>query len=122
MSTPDSHHSAVTMEPFRIAVPESEVDDLRRRLRDARWPAQGPGSGWTYGADLSAMRGLAEYWADGYDWRRHEAELNEIPQLMASVDGQHFHVLHARSREPNALPLVITHGWPGSIAEFRHMI
>jgi microsomal epoxide hydrolase len=122
MSTPATDPSTVTMEPFRIAVPESEVDDLRRRLRAARWPDQVPGSGWTYGADLSAMRALAEYWADGYDWRRHEAELNETPQLMARVDGQRFHVLHARSREPHALPLVITHGWPGSIAEFRHMI
>jgi microsomal epoxide hydrolase len=114
--------TSVTLEPFRIDVPQRDVDDLRRRLHNARWPDQIPGSGWTYGADLATMRDLAAYWADGYDWRRHEAELNEVPQVMASVDGQRIHVLHARSKEPGALPLVITHGWPGSVAEFRHMI
>jgi pimeloyl-ACP methyl ester carboxylesterase len=110
------------MEPFRIAVPQRDIDDLHRRVRHTRWPDHVPSSGWTYGAELATMRALAEYWADGYDWRRHEAALNEIPQLTATVDGQRIHVLHARSKDPNALPLVITHGWPGSIAEFRHVI
>jgi epoxide hydrolase len=114
--------SSVTMEPYRIDVPQREVDELRRRLQDTRWPDQVPGSAWTYGADLATIRDLAAYWADGYDWRPFEADLNAIPQIMATVDGQRIHVLHARSKHPGALPLVITHGWPGSIAEFRHVI
>jgi microsomal epoxide hydrolase len=122
MEIAPTNQPSVTMEPFRIAVPQSDIDDLHRRLRQTRWPDHVPGSGWTYGADLATIRSLAEYWAEKYDWRRYEAELNEIPQLMATADGQRFHVLHARSKEPNALPLVLVHGWPGSIIEFRHMV
>lgn len=93
MSPATTGSTTVTLEPYRIAVPESEVDDLRRRLRGARFPDQIPGSRWTYGADLDAMRELVAYWADGYDWRKHESELNEIPQLMATACGQRIHVL-----------------------------
>jgi microsomal epoxide hydrolase len=113
---------AVTLTPSRITVLQSDVDDLARRLRATRWPDQIPGTAWLYGADVAAIRELSEYWADGYDWRRFEDELNEIPQSLAHVDGQRIHVLHARSAEPDAMPLVLVHGWPGSIAEFSSVI
>jgi microsomal epoxide hydrolase len=122
MSTPTTSQLTVATEPFCIAVPQSDVDDLRRRLRQTRWPDHVPGSGWTYGCDLPTMRALVEHWAETYDWRRHESDLNAIPQIMATVDGQRIHVLHARSKERSALPVVITHGWPGSVAEFRRVI
>ena len=109
-------------EPFRIDVPDAALDDLRRRVRDTRWPDQLPGSGWGYGTDASVLRPLAAYWADGYDWRAHEAALNAFPQLLTTVDGQQVHVIHARSPEPGALPLVLTHGWPGSVAEFAKLV
>src|SRR6201995_1026826 len=96
--------------PFRIDVPADDVDDLRRRLQTTRWPDQLPGTGWTYGTDIDVLRPLAEYWADGYDWRRHEGELNTFAQFSANVDGQHVHFLHVRSPEPEALPLILTHG------------
>ena len=112
----------MTPEPFRIAVPDAAVDDLRRRVRETRWPDQLPGSGWSYGTDAEVLVPLAEYWADGYDWRRHEAALNAFPQLLTTVDGQQVHVIHAPSPEADALPLVLTHGWPGSVAEFAALI
>jgi microsomal epoxide hydrolase len=113
---------AVTIEPFRIAVPDDEIDDLRRRIHDTRWPDKIPDSGWTYGTDLDELRPLARYWADEYDWRRHEAALNAFPQFLTTIQGQRVHFLHVRSPEPDALPLVLTHGWPGSISEFTHVI
>ena len=110
------------IEPFRIAVSEAEIEDLRGRLRAARWPDQIPGSGWTYGTDLETLRSVADHWSDGYDWRRHEAELNEFPQFLTTIQGQRIHFLHVRSPEPDAMPLVLTHGWPGSISEFVRVI
>lgn len=112
----------VSFRPFRIAVPDEDLHDLQQRLSQTRWPDQIADSGWDYGANLEAVRDLAAYWADGYDWRRWEAKLNETPQQLATVDGQRIHLLHARSKEPTALPLLITHGWPGSISEFLHLI
>jgi microsomal epoxide hydrolase len=112
----------VTIEPFRIAVPDEELDDLRRRIRDTRYPDQMPDSGWSYGTNLDELRPLADYWADGYDWRRHEAELNEFPQFLTELDAQRVHFLHVRSPQPDALPLVLTHGWPGSISEFTRLV
>jgi microsomal epoxide hydrolase len=123
----------VTIEPFRIAVADEELDDLRRRIRDTRYPDQMPDTGWSYGTNLDELRPLAEHWADGYDWRRHEAELNAFPQFLTSVPGtsgaaqgggaaQRVHFLHVRSPRPDALPLVLTHGWPGSISEFTRLV
>src|ERR1051326_3807749 len=100
--------------PFRIDVPRADLDDLRERLRRTRWPDQ-LGDGWAAGVPVDYLRDLTAYWATGYDWRRHEARLNEFPQFTAVVDGQLIHFLHVRSPEPGALPLIVTHGWPGSV-------
>jgi pimeloyl-ACP methyl ester carboxylesterase len=108
--------------PFRIDIPQSDVDDLKDRLARIRWPEELPGVGWTRGVPLGYLKELAEYWRTGYDWRTHEARLNEIPQFATAIDGQTIHFLHVRSSEPNALPLVITHGYPSSNAEFADLI
>jgi pimeloyl-ACP methyl ester carboxylesterase len=113
--------------PFRLAVPESDLDDLRSRLRQTRWPERetvgdGVGRDWSQGIPLAYMRELCRYWADGYDWRATEARINALPQFRATVDGLGVHLLHVRSPEPDALPLVLTHGWPGSIVEFLKVI
>ncbi|QFY09912.1 alpha/beta fold hydrolase [Nonomuraea phyllanthi] len=108
--------------PFRIDVPQSALDDLHDRLARTRWPDELPGVGWTYGIPVPYVRRLAEYWRDAYDWREHEAALNEYPQFTTEIDGQNIHFLHVRSPEPDALPLVLTHGWPGSVVEFTKVI
>ncbi|MPZ87985.1 MAG: alpha/beta fold hydrolase [Nitriliruptorales bacterium] len=108
--------------PFRIQVPQADLDDLRNRLARTRWPDELPGVGWGYGVPLGYLREVAEYWRSSYDWRAHEARLNEFPQFTTVIDGTKVHFLHVRSPEPDALPLVITHGWPGSIVEFTEII
>jgi len=108
--------------PFRIEVPQSDLDDLRERLARTRWSTQIRDTGWTRGVPVDYLRELAEYWADGYDWRAAEAQLNELPQFTTVIDGQQIHFLHVRSAEPDALPLVLAHGWPGSIVEFLDVI
>ncbi|MFF5247915.1 epoxide hydrolase family protein [Streptosporangium sp. NPDC000095] len=108
--------------PFRIDIPQSALDDLHDRLARTLWPDELPGVGWSYGIPVSYVRQLAEYWRSGYDWRKHEAALNEYPQFTTEIDGQNIHFLHVRSPEPDALPLVLTHGWPGSIVEFTKVI
>ncbi|MER7364702.1 epoxide hydrolase family protein [Nonomuraea wenchangensis] len=108
--------------PFRIDVPQSVLDDLHDRLARTLWPDELPGVGWSYGIPVSYVKRLAEYWRSGYDWREHEAALNEYPQFTTVIDGQNIHFLHVRSPEPDALPLVLTHGWPGSVAEFMKVI
>jgi pimeloyl-ACP methyl ester carboxylesterase len=110
------------MQSFRINVPQADVDDLRDRLARTRWPDQLAGVGWDYGIPLDYVRGLAEYWRTGYDWRRHERRLNEFPQFTTTIDGQRVHFLHVRSPEPGAVPLIMTHGWPGSVVEFVNVI
>ncbi len=108
--------------PFRIDIPQEDLDDLRARLARTRWPDQLPGAGWDYGIPLAVVQELAEYWRDGYDWRVHERRLNAFPQFTTTIDGQNVHFLHVRSAEPGALPLIMTHGWPGSIVEFMNVI
>jgi epoxide hydrolase len=108
--------------PFRIDVPQTVLDDLRDRLVRTRWPDELPGAGWDYGVPLNDLRDLAEYWRTSYDWRTREMELNAIPQFTTTIDGQNIHFLHVRSPESNALPLLLTHGWPGSVAEFLDVI
>ncbi|MEU7743633.1 epoxide hydrolase family protein [Nonomuraea sp. NPDC049158] len=108
--------------PFRIDIPQSALDDLHDRLARTLWPDELPGVGWSYGIPVSYVQRLAEYWRTGYDWREHEAALNEYPQFTTEIDGQNVHFLHVRSPEPDALPLVLTHGWPGSIVEFMKII
>ena len=108
--------------PFAIAVPDDVLADLRDRLARTRWPDQIPGTGWGYGADLTAVKQLCDYWLNSFDWRAAEARLNEWPQFTTTVDGLHIHFIHARSKHPNAKPLIMTHGWPGSVAEFLKVL
>jgi pimeloyl-ACP methyl ester carboxylesterase len=108
--------------PFRIDIPQSDLDDLRDRLRRARWTEELPDTGSDYGVSVSYVRRLAEYWRDGYDWRAWEARLNSYPQFTTEIDGQNVHFLHIRSAEPNAFPLILTHGWPGSVVEYLDVI
>jgi epoxide hydrolase len=104
--------------PFRIDIPQADLDDLRDRLDRTRWPDELPEVGWSRGVPLDYLKKLAEYWRRGYDWRAHESALNEHPQFTTTIDGQNVHFMHVRSPEPNALPVILTHGWPGSIVEF----
>src|SRR5262245_3072410 len=108
--------------PHRTEIPQADLDDLRSRLERTRWPDELPGVGWDYGVPLDYVKDLAEYWRTGYDWRAWEARLNAYPQSTTTIDGQNVHFLHVRSPEPDALPVVITHGWPGSIVEFLDVI
>ena len=110
------------MEPFRIDVPDPELDDLSTRLKAARWPEQETVDDWSQGVPLQYMKELCAYWAAGYDWRATEARLNALPQFRIELGGLGIHLLHVRSPHPDALPLVITHGWPGSIVEFLKVI
>jgi pimeloyl-ACP methyl ester carboxylesterase len=106
------------MEPFTIAVPGADLDDLRRRLEGARWPAEIEDAGWDYGTDQAFLRDVVERWLGGYDWRATEAELNGWGSSVTEAAGQRVHFLHAPSDGTGAIPLVLTHGWPGSIVEF----
>ena len=108
--------------PFRVEVPQADLDDLRARLARTRWADQLADVGWDYGIPLDYLRELAEYWRTGYDWRVHERELNAFPQFTTTIQGQRVHFLHVRSAEPDAVPLVMTHGWPGSVVEFTKVI
>ncbi|QFU90083.1 epoxide hydrolase family protein [Amycolatopsis sp. YIM 10] len=118
----DEAATETRIHPFRIDVPEVALDDLRARLAAAHWPDQLPGAGWTYGVPLERLKELAGYWRTGYDWRRHERALNRFPQFTTTIDGQHVHFFHVRSPEPEAVPLLLTHGWPASGAEFAELI
>jgi hypothetical protein len=108
--------------PFRIAIPDAELDDLCERLTRTRWPRPLPGEGWSRGVPVDYLAELAEHWHTGYDWRAHEAHLNEFPQYRTRIDGLDIHFLHVRSPEPDALPLVLTHGWPNSFVEFSNLV
>ncbi|MDT3438190.1 MULTISPECIES: epoxide hydrolase family protein [unclassified Pseudofrankia] len=108
--------------PFQIEIDTADLNDLNDRLDRARWPRRLPGDGWSRGVPAAYLRELADYWRDSYDWRRHEALLNEFPQFMTEIDGQDIHFLHVRSPEPGALPIVLTHGWPNSFVEFAGLI
>ena len=109
-------------EPFVVAVEQPVLDDLSARLRATRWPDSVPGSGWDYGTDRDYLQDLCRYWADGFDWRRAEARLNAHPHFLTEVDGERLHYLHARSPHSGAVPLLLTHGWPGSVVEFLSVI
>jgi epoxide hydrolase len=115
-----AHDSKIS--PYRIDISQGALDDLRDRLGRTRWPDELPGVGWDLGVPLDYLKGLAEYWATTYDWRGQEAALNEFAQFTTVIDDQNVHFLHVRSPEREALPLLITHGWPGSIAEFLDII
>jgi pimeloyl-ACP methyl ester carboxylesterase len=108
--------------PFRVDVPQADLDDLRERLARTRWPDELPDAEWTRGVPVAYLKGLAEYWRSGYDWRAHEARLNQFPQFTTEIDGQTIHFLHVTSPEPDATPLLLMHGWPGSFIEFINVI
>jgi pimeloyl-ACP methyl ester carboxylesterase len=108
--------------PFRIEIAKAELADLRRRLRQTRWPERETVAGWSQGVPLAYLRELCDYWADGYDWRATEARLNALPQFQTEIDGIRFVFAHVRSPNPGALPLILTHGWPGSVVEFMKVI
>jgi epoxide hydrolase len=112
----------MSIQPFTISIPQADLDDLHARLARTRWPDELPGVGWSYGVALGYLKELAEYWRTSYDWRAWEARLNQFPQFTTAIDGQNIHFMHVRSPEPDALPLILTHGWPGSIVEFLEVI
>lgn len=108
--------------PFKIDVADDELDDLRRRLQSARWPDELAGAGWDYGTDQAALRSLVDRWRHGYDWRATEAELNGWGSFITTAAGQRVHLLHVPSVDDDAIPLVLIHGWPGSIVEFLDVL
>ena len=110
------------IEPFEIAVPDEVLEDLRDRLRRTRWPEAETVDDWSQGIPLSYVREVCDYWANGYDWRARERALNRFDQFVARVGDMDVHFIHARSRETGAVPLLITHGWPGSVVEFLKVI
>jgi pimeloyl-ACP methyl ester carboxylesterase len=110
------------IERFRIHIDDSALEDLRRRLVHARLPDQIEGTGWEYGIPRDYLRELVDYWRDEYDWRAQEARLNELAHFRTRIDGESIHFVHARSAHADALPLLVTHGWPGSVVEFLDVI
>jgi epoxide hydrolase len=129
----DEHHAEIR--PFRVEIPQADLDDLHERLARTRWANELPPEareggdqtglvppGWEYGVPLDYVKELVEYWRTDYDWRAWEAKLNEHPQFTTEIDGQNIHFLHVRSPEPDALPLILTHGWPNSVVEYLDLI
>jgi pimeloyl-ACP methyl ester carboxylesterase len=110
------------VEGFRIEVPDAELDDLRDRLRGTRWPERETVDDWSQGVPLEYLKELCDHWASEYDWRATEARLNALPQFRTEIDGLGIYFIHVRSGRPDAIPLVMTHGWPGSIVEFLRVI
>jgi len=108
--------------PFRIDVPQAQLDDLAARLDNTRWPTAGPEGDWSRGVPADYLKGLVDHWRNGYDWRQAEARLNEHPQFTTEIDGANVHFLHVTSPEPDATPLLLLHGWPGSVVEFLDVI
>jgi len=107
---------------FRVDIPQAAIDDLRERLRRTRWPEREPVDDWSQGVPLAWLEDMCRYWMQEYDWRAAEARLNQFPNFRNEVDGLGIHFIHARSPEPNALPLIMTHGWPGSVVEFLKVV
>src|SRR5262245_38623756 len=106
-----------SIRPFRYTASDKELDELTRRIQATRWPDEELVDDQTQGVQLATMQELARYWATEYDWRKCEARLNALPQFMTEIDGLDIHFVHVRSKHENALPLIVTHGWPGSIIE-----
>ena len=112
----------MTPRPFRIDVPDAVIADLRDRLARVRWPDQAPGADWAYGTSVAYMQDLVTYWRDRYDWRAHEAKLNGFRQYTAPVAGIDLHFIHEEGKGPRPWPLLISHGWPGSVWEFHKIL
>jgi len=113
---------SATIRPFKMHVPDRALVDLRHRLAETKWPDQLPGTTWEYGADIKKVRELADYWQNGYNWRAQEAKINRFDQFTTEIDGQQIYFIHQRSPRPDAIPLLLIHGWPGSIVEFLALI
>ncbi|WP_240977340.1 epoxide hydrolase [Planctomonas sp. JC2975] len=120
--TASTSASASDIRPFTVAIPDSEIDDLQHRLVATRWPDPETVQDWSQGVRVENARSFVDYWAREYDWRRFERELNRLPQFVTEIDGLDIHFIHVRSKNPNAMPLILTHGWPGSIVEFLKLI
>jgi epoxide hydrolase len=112
----------VSISPYRVDVPQVALDDLAGRLRRTRWPDELPGAGAAYGQPAARIKALTRYWQEEFDWRAVEARLNTYPQFRADLDGEQVHFLHVRSPRPAALPLILSHGWPGSVLEYLDVI
>ncbi len=110
------------IKPFKVNIPQEELDDLHRRLHDTRWPGEVQGAGWERGVPLDYLKKIAQYWETEFDWRKAEANLNQFPQFTTTIDGQCIHFIHVRSPESNATPLLLNHGYPGSIVEMLEMV
>jgi len=121
MTAPTPPASAL-VRPFTVSVPDSEIDDLRRRLARTRWPDPETVGDWSQGVRVANAKSLVGYWERRYDWRRFESRLNRLPQFLTEIDGLDIHFIHVRSAHPGATPLILTHGWPGSIVEFLKLI
>ena len=111
-----------SMQPFRVNVPDEELAELRRRIAATRWPSKELVGDRSQGVQLTTIQELARYWATDYDWRKCEARLNALPQFKAEVDGVDIHFIHVKSPHPDALPLIMTHGWPGSVIELLEVV
>ena len=114
--------AATEIRPFRVAFPEEDLADLHRRVAATRWPAREPVDDASQGVQLATIQALAQYWSTEYDWRQCEVRLNDLPQFVTEIDGLNIHFIHVRSRHEDALPLIVTHGWPGSIIEQMKII
>src|SRR5512134_4182392 len=113
---------ATGIEPFHIDISEKQIDDLRRRIAATRWPTQELVEDRSQGVQLATLRELARYWTTEYDWRKFEARLNALPQFTTEIDRVEIHFIHVKSRHENALPLIMTHGWPGSVIELLETV
>lgn len=111
-----------SIKPFSVNIPQQQLDDLKFRLKNTRWPDEITGSGWTYGADLSYMKTLTDYWQNTFDWRKTEKEINAYPNFIAEINGHQIHFLHIKGKGKRSIPLIITHGWPGSFLEMMQLI
>ena len=111
-----------TKQPFQLHVSDDAIDDLRERLARTRFPDQAPGHPWAYGADVTYLEGLVEHWRSRFDWRAQEARLNAFPQFKVPLHGIDLHFLHVEGKGPNACPLLLSHGWPGSVFEFLDIL
>jgi len=108
---------ATAIRPFQVSTPEAELTELRRRINATKWPEREPVDDESQGPQLATMQALARYWGTEYDWRKVEARLKALPQFITEIDGLDIHFIHVRSKHEGALPLIVTHGWPGSIIE-----
>ena len=114
--------TATEIRSFQIEIPQKHIDDLRRRIAATRWPTKELVQDRSQGVQLATLRELARYWTTEYDWRKCEARLNALPQFTTEIDGVDIHFIHVRSRHENALPLIMTHGWPGSVIELLETV